>query len=243
LNHISDIFQKTTGKPLIVTSGNDSNIHAGGEFSHGNGWKVDVSGNGLEDPKIRYPFIKQCESLGITVRDEYDNPSPNSTGGHLDLTFNGYKGNVRKKRNGFGSVLGRGLPLSPKEYARRQKEALAERRAEAREARAEARAARQEKRDEVRLALDLKRLYGEGTGKTKGMTKEEVKKYENAKRDFTISGRKLSELEGKENLELDALTGKTKNPYEEEMKNATKHLDAIFQVESRNYDLSKATPL
>lgn len=108
LNHISDIFQKTTGKPLIVTSGNDGNIHAGGEFSHGNGWKVDVSGNGLEDPKIRYPFIKQCESLGITVRDEYDNPSPNSTGSHLDLTFNGYKGS-RPTQNRWSA-----LSMTPK---------------------------------------------------------------------------------------------------------------------------------
>lgn len=169
LNHISDIFQKTTGKPLIVTSGNDSNIHAGGEFSHGNGWKVDVSGNGLEDPKIRYPFIKQCESLGITVRDEYDNPSPNSTGGHLDLTFNGYKGNVRKKKNGFGSALGRGLPLSPKEYARRQKEALAERREAKREA-----------LEDAKFKLQVARFnakYGDGVkekGKKKGLSEQDM---------------------------------------------------------------------
>jgi phosphate-selective porin len=103
LNHISDIFQKATGKPLIVTSGNDGDMHASGEFSHGNGWKVDVSGNGLEDPKIRYPFIKQSENLGITVRDEYDNPSPNSTGGHLDLTFNGYKGS-RPTQSRWGAL-------------------------------------------------------------------------------------------------------------------------------------------
>lgn len=92
LNQISDVFQKMTGKPLIVTSGNDGNVHAGGQFSHGNGWKIDVSGNGLENPETRNAFIKQCEGLGIKVLDEYANPSQNSTGGHLDLDFSGYRG-------------------------------------------------------------------------------------------------------------------------------------------------------
>lgn len=105
LNHISDIFQQMTGKQLIVTSGNDGNMHAGGQFSHGKGWKVDVSGNGLEDPNIRHQFIQQCENLGIKVLDEYENPSPNSTGGHLDLQFSGYRGNVTGRR-GKGSYGG-----------------------------------------------------------------------------------------------------------------------------------------
>ena len=98
LNHISDIFKQMTGKQLIVTSGNDGDMHAGGEFSHGNGWKVDVSGNGLEDPEVRHAFIQQCQNLGIDVLDEYENPSPNSTGGHLDLSFSGYRGNVKGQR-------------------------------------------------------------------------------------------------------------------------------------------------
>lgn len=107
LNHISDIFQQMTGKQLIVTSGNDGDIHAGGQFSHGKGWKVDVSGNGLEDPNIRHKFIQQCENLGIKVLDEYENPSPNSTGGHLDLQFSGYRGNVtgRRGRSPYGSTI------------------------------------------------------------------------------------------------------------------------------------------
>lgn len=125
LNHISDIFQQMTGKQLIVTSGNDGNIHAGGEFSHGNGWKVDVSGNGLEDPNIRHQFIQQCENLGIKVLDEYENPSPNSTGGHLDLQFSGYRGNVTGRRgngsrytNSRNSVkpTGKNTEMTDKEY-------------------------------------------------------------------------------------------------------------------------------
>ncbi len=149
LNHISDIFQKMTGKQLIVTSGNDGNIHAGGEFSHGNGWKVDVSGNGLDDDKTRHEFIKQCENLGIKVLDEYENPSPNSTGGHLDLEFSGYKIPQTKTTS-----RGRALKLTPKELARQEKE----RRAELREARRDA-------REEARLKLDAwkaQQRYGEG---------------------------------------------------------------------------------
>lgn len=126
LNHISDIFQQMTGKQLIVTSGNDGNIHAGGEFSHGNGWKVDVSGNGLEDPNIRHQFIQQCENLGIRVFDEYEHPSANSTGGHLDLQFSGYRGNVTGRRgngsrytNSRNSVNtnGRNTDMTDKEYS------------------------------------------------------------------------------------------------------------------------------
>ena len=240
LNHISDIFQKMTGKPLIVTSGNDGKMHASGEFSHGNGWKVDVSGNGLDDPKTRHAFIKQCENLGIKVLDEYENPSPNSTGGHLDLQFSGYTGSRPKKVSGFGQ-----LRLTPKELSRRAREA----RAEARELRAEQREARRAALDEANFKLKLATYnakYGNGAtgkGKTKGMTETQIKKYEDAKRDFVNSGRKISELEGKETLVIDGLTGKTKNPYEEEMKNFTKHLDSIYQVEYGNVDTSKVTPL
>jgi hypothetical protein len=97
LNHISDWFFTKTGKPLIVTSGNDS-AHDSGKYSHGNGWKVDVSGNGLEDPNIRKQFMDYCRSIGIVPWDEYEHKSENWTGAHVDLTFSGYKGNVNPKR-------------------------------------------------------------------------------------------------------------------------------------------------
>lgn len=97
LNGLGDIaneFKNLTGKELIVTSGDDGNIHQGGEYSHGNGWKVDVSGNGLENAETRHKFIEYCRSKGIKVLDEYENPSENSTGGHLDLQFADYKNNA-----------------------------------------------------------------------------------------------------------------------------------------------------
>ena len=96
LNHISDWFFNRTGKQLIVTSGNDS-AHDEGKYSHGNGWKIDVSGNGLEDPKLRKEFMDYCKSLGIIPWDEYEHKSANWTGGHVDLTFSGYRGNVKAK--------------------------------------------------------------------------------------------------------------------------------------------------
>ena len=95
---IATAFMEMTGQPLIITSGTDGAgaLHMDGTYSHGTGYKIDVSGNGLDDPDLRHAFIEYCESKGITVLDEYEHPSPNSTGGHLDLEFHGY--------NGAGSV-------------------------------------------------------------------------------------------------------------------------------------------
>ena len=117
LNTIASIFKGMTGKALIVTSGNDSDVHADGEYSHGAGWKVDVSGNGLEDANVRHAFIQRCQKLGITVRDEYEDPSPGSTGDHLDLQFAGYNGPVpttggksKTTNNGKGNKTSGGAP-------------------------------------------------------------------------------------------------------------------------------------
>lgn len=100
-----------------LSSGNDSDVHADGEYSHGAGWKVDVSGNGLEDANVRHAFIQRCQKLGITVRDEYEDPSPGSTGDHLDLQFAGYNGPVpttggksKTTNNGKGNKTSGGAP-------------------------------------------------------------------------------------------------------------------------------------
>ena len=95
IGDISAAFMGMTGQPLIITSGTDGAgaLHADGTYSHGTGYKIDVSGNGLEDPEIRHRFIAYCEAQGIKVLDEYEHPSPNSTGGHLDLEFHEYNGN------------------------------------------------------------------------------------------------------------------------------------------------------
>lgn len=96
IGDISTAFMELTGNPLIITSGTDGAgaLHMDGTYSHGTGYKIDVSGNGLENDDVRHAFIEYCESRGITVLDEYEHPSPNSTGGHLDLEFHGYIGNA-----------------------------------------------------------------------------------------------------------------------------------------------------
>ena len=103
---IATAFMEMTGQPLIITSGTDGAgaLHMDGTYSHGTGYKIDVSGNGLDDPDLRHAFIEYCESKGITVLDEYEHPSPNSTGGHLDLEFHGY--------NGAGSVDDYSAPVN-----------------------------------------------------------------------------------------------------------------------------------
>lgn len=95
IGNIAAAFKEMTGQPLIITSGTDGagDLHMDGTYSHGTGYKIDVSGNGLEDPETRHRFIAYCEAQGIKVLDEYEHPSPNSTGGHLDLEFHEYNGN------------------------------------------------------------------------------------------------------------------------------------------------------
>lgn len=93
LSDIAKEFKTLSGAQLIVTSGTDStDIHAAGEHSHGAGVKLDVAADWLENADNRKKFISYMQSKGIKVLDEYSNPSPNSTGGHLDLDFTDYKG-------------------------------------------------------------------------------------------------------------------------------------------------------
>lgn len=99
LADIAKQFQDMSGTQLIVTSGTDStNIHAAGAHSHGAGVKLDVAADWLENAGNRKKYISYLESKGIKVLDEYSNPSPNSTGGHLDLDFTDYKGGSAQKR-------------------------------------------------------------------------------------------------------------------------------------------------
>jgi hypothetical protein len=108
LNFVAKTFSDMGGGQLVVTSGTDStDIHAAGTRSHGGGWKLDVAADWLENEDNRKAYINQLESQGIKVIDEYSNPSPNSTGGHLDLDFTDYTGSsgmdslqAYKKREG-----------------------------------------------------------------------------------------------------------------------------------------------
>lgn len=93
-------YKAQSGEPLLVTSGTDStNLHAAGRRSHGGGWKVDVASDWLEAPENRRRFIQYAKSLGIVTLDEYESPSANSTGGHLDLDFTDYNGGGNRKLN------------------------------------------------------------------------------------------------------------------------------------------------
>lgn len=90
---LSAWYKEVAGEPLMVTSGTDStDLHASGERSHGGGWKADVASDWLENANNRKQFIQKAQSLGVKVLDEYENPSANSTGGHLDLDFTDYNG-------------------------------------------------------------------------------------------------------------------------------------------------------
>ncbi len=69
-----DYFDKT-GERLVITGGSEDG-HAGGEFSHGRGWKLDIS----VPQKDRELLAKLLDSAGIAAGNEGD---------HWDLSFGG----------------------------------------------------------------------------------------------------------------------------------------------------------
>ena len=89
-------YNESGGDSLWVTSGNDGTMHAkssSGRGSHYDGDKFDIATDRLEqDPELRARFLQFAESRGLVILDEYSNPSPNSTGGHLDINAMGYTG-------------------------------------------------------------------------------------------------------------------------------------------------------
>ncbi|MDR3349754.1 MAG: hypothetical protein LBO03_09225 [Acidaminococcales bacterium] len=90
---------KNLGAPgVYVTSGTDSS-HAEGQYSHKNGYKVDIGTTGpgqadwFDDPANRKRFVEAAAQDGIAVRDEWeDTGDANWTGPHMDVSFAGYKG-------------------------------------------------------------------------------------------------------------------------------------------------------
>ncbi len=93
---VAAIYNSMSDDDIYVTSVTDSTeIHAGGKGvkgSHANGDKADIASDRLaSDPEFRQQYIEKLEAAGIHVLNEYDNPSENSTGGHLDLDFSDYK--------------------------------------------------------------------------------------------------------------------------------------------------------
>lgn len=84
---------------IVITSINDSlELHAGsgGKRTHAGGYKIDIASDALYNmtPKQRYAVKAQIERAlpGAVVLNEYDEASPNSTGGHFDIDFTDYKG-------------------------------------------------------------------------------------------------------------------------------------------------------
>lgn len=95
LQDLANWYKEKTGEDLLVTSGTDGTMHAGGERgSHYSGDKLDVASDALENEEFRQQFIEYAHSQGILVLDEYAHGSAMSTGGHLDLNFQGYHGSA-----------------------------------------------------------------------------------------------------------------------------------------------------
>ena len=95
LNYISSLAKQKFGKPLMVTSGRDSDKHQGGQYSHYTGHKLDVAfaddenGNPFNDPANRKWFADECAKVGIYMNDEW---VPGNE--HLDLNFQNYRGDT-----------------------------------------------------------------------------------------------------------------------------------------------------
>lgn len=87
LNLLSNDFQKHWGEPLGVTS---MRRHGDGSSWHDSGQAFDVAGGPIEtNPEARAWAVNQAEKYGLVPLDEYANPSPHATGGHLHFSDHG----------------------------------------------------------------------------------------------------------------------------------------------------------
>jgi len=111
------IYNDSSDDDIYVTSVTDSTeIHAGGKGvkgSHANGDKADIASDRLaNDTEFRQQYIEKLEAAGIHVINEYDNPSENSTGGHLDLDFSDYKAQPQVSQQKIDKIYAKVQQLS-----------------------------------------------------------------------------------------------------------------------------------
>lgn len=110
LDYAAQAYKEIFGHELMVTAGTNGS-HASGTYSHGNGWKVDVtddwSNNSMAlDPGKRKLFIQALESAGITVGDEYIHTNgENWTGGHLNLSAQNFRPPANSITSSNGSYV------------------------------------------------------------------------------------------------------------------------------------------
>lgn len=87
LNLLSRDFRDTWGEPLGATS---MRRHGDGSSWHDSGQAFDVAGGILEtNPEERAWAVNQAAKYGLVPLDEYANPSPHATGGHLHFSDHG----------------------------------------------------------------------------------------------------------------------------------------------------------
>lgn len=87
LNLLSSDFQNRWGEPLGATS---MRRHGDGSSWHDSGQAFDVAGGILEtNPEARAWAVNQAAKYGLVPLDEYANPSPHATGGHLHFSDHG----------------------------------------------------------------------------------------------------------------------------------------------------------
>jgi len=120
LNLLSAKYKELSGLPLGVSEGYSTNpIHGVGGHDSGN--KLDLvdtmDDSSLQENRngIRDKIIDYAESIGIVVGDEYAHPSPNSTGGHID---------INAKDISQGATMASNLPVVTTDAGLKAKEGL-----------------------------------------------------------------------------------------------------------------------
>lgn len=103
-------YHSRTNQPLVVTAGVNGD-HADGEYSHGNGWKLDVNDTGggnahnyIEDPAFLQEFVNYGRSigLGMNVEDWHGAAGGNF---HIDVSVHGDEWAGPQRTNDFGEPV------------------------------------------------------------------------------------------------------------------------------------------
>lgn len=109
-------FKEKTGKMLVCTAGTNGS-HAGGQYSHANGYKLDVNDwygpEGLEGEYFGYPldsngtqlladFVSYGHSLGLGMSIEGD---------HVDVQTTGFEWTTNTNYGGYGNPNGNNVQM------------------------------------------------------------------------------------------------------------------------------------
>lgn len=111
LNALAKDFRERFGEDLYITS---MKRHGDGSSWHDSGQAIDIAGGILEtSEEARAWLMERGKQYGLVGLDEYANPSPHATGGHIHFSDHGDVPQGIRKSGGAGRQTSQPSPNTP----------------------------------------------------------------------------------------------------------------------------------